>query len=78
MSKPVVLIEQIGGFTYEDENGNAVEGVLVTMMIPKAELDTDAYNFDPTSASSPPAAECRAYARPLVEAYIAKLNEVNP
>ena len=78
MSKPVVLIEQVGGFTYEDESGNLVEGVMVTMLIPKSELDADAAAFDPASTSSPPAAECRAYARPLVEAYIAKINEVNP
>ena len=70
MSKPFVLIEQVGGFTYEDESGNMVEGVLVTMMVPKTELDADSAAFDPASASSPPAAECRAYARPLVEAYI--------
>ena len=70
MSKPIVIIDQVGGFTYEDGDGNIVEGVMVSMLVPKAELDADAAAFDPGSASSPPAAECRAYARPLVEAYI--------
>lgn len=74
MSKSIVLIDQVGGFTYEDESGNLVEGVMVSMLIPKAELDADAAAFDPSSASSPPAAECRAYARPIVEAYIASVS----
>lgn len=70
MSKPVVIIDQVGGFTFEDPDGNVVEGVMVSMLVPKTELDADAAAFDPASTSSPPAAECRAYARPLVEAYI--------
>jgi len=70
MSKPIVIIDQVGGFTYEDPDGNIVEGVMVSMLIPKSELDADAAAFEPASVSSPPAAECRAYARPLVEAYI--------
>lgn len=55
-----------------------VEVVVLQVVVSKSKLDTDAYNFDPSSASSPPASESRAYARPIVEAYIAKLAELNP
>ena len=37
----------------------------------RAQLQTIADAFDPASSSSPPAADCRSIARPIIEAIIA-------
>lgn len=43
----------------------------VEIVFLKADIDAIADAFDPASASSPPAADCRAVARPIVEAILA-------
>lgn len=48
-----------------------VEVLNVSLVFDKAAIDAIADAFDPSSATSPPAAECRAIARPIVEAILA-------
>lgn len=54
-------------------NGTEVdtEVLNVALVFDKAEIDAIVDAFDPGSASSPPAADCRAIARPIVEAILA-------
>lgn len=48
-----------------------VEHVEVMIRLPRSEADALVASFDPQSATSPPAAECRAIARPIAEAIAA-------
>ena len=52
-----------------DDDG--VEHVEVQFRFSKAEADALLASFDPQAAASPPAAECRAIARPVAEAIAA-------
>ena len=45
--------------------------VRVMLLVEESEAATLIGSFDPSSASSPPAAECRAIARPVAEAIAA-------
>jgi hypothetical protein len=49
-----------------DDDGSAP--VIVTLRMTQAEADALIANFDPASATSPPAADCRAVARPIATA----------
>lgn len=48
-----------------------VEHVEVLFRLSRSEADALVASFDPQSATSPPAAECRAIARPIAEAIAA-------
>lgn len=48
-----------------------VEHVELTMRLAAAEAAALIASYDPQSATSPPAAECRAIARPIAEAIAA-------
>ena len=60
---------------YNVQNGifddAGVEHVELTMRLTAAEADDLLASFDPQAAASPPAAECRAIARPVAEAIAA-------
>jgi len=43
----------------------------IRLVVFRAQLQTIADAFDPASSSSPPAADCRSIARPIIEAIIA-------
>lgn len=63
---PIVLVEQDGGFTVNDE-----EGVLLTVMLSKATLDADLAAYDPASATSPSVTTTREYVRAIFDAVLA-------
>ena len=48
-----------------------VEHVELTMRLTRAEADDLLASYDPQSATSPPAADCRAVARPIADALLA-------
>ena len=48
-----------------------VEHVELTMRLTAAEADDLLSSYDPQSATSPPAADCRAIARPIADALAA-------
>lgn len=54
-------------------NGTDVDTPIlnVSLVLVQADIDAIVNAFDPSSASSPPAADCRAIARPIVEAILA-------
>ena len=52
-----------------DDSG--VEHVELTVRLTAAEADALLASYDPQSASSPPAADCRAIARPIADALAA-------
>lgn len=52
-----------------DDSG--VEHVELTMRLTRAEADDLLASYDPQSATSPPAADCRAIARPIADALLA-------
>lgn len=52
-----------------DDDG--VEHVEVMVRLSRAEADTLVAGYDPQSATSPPAADCRAIARPIAAAIAA-------
>lgn len=54
----------------ETPDGDAVCAI-VTLVLTPAEEAALMGSFDPQSATSPPAAECRAIARPIAEAIAA-------
>ena len=57
-------------FLTETPDGDAVCAI-VTMVLTPAEEAALMGSFDPQSATSPPAAECRAIARPIADALAA-------
>ena len=48
-----------------------MQTVNVTAVFSRSDIDAIADAFDPASSSSPPAADCRSIARPIIEAIIA-------
>lgn len=56
-------------YTVIDDDGSAP--VLVTIRMTEADADALVASYDPASATSPPAADCRAVARPIAEAVAA-------
>ena len=54
--------------TTEGPAGDDPRAVVVTLVLYGDEADALLSSFDPSSPSSPPAAECRTVARPIAEA----------
>jgi len=55
----------------EGPSGDDSRAVLVTVILYGPDADALVASFDPASATSPPAADCRAVARPIAEAVAA-------
>ena len=58
-------------------DGSEVQVPAMTITVTLAEIDEVLAAYDPASASSPPAATCRAIARPILDA-IREAAEVMP
>ena len=56
-------------YTVTDDDGSAP--VIVVLRMTEADADALVASYDPASATSPPAADCRAVARPIAEAVAA-------
>lgn len=63
-------IEQVGGFTFGEDDA---EGVQVTILIPRAQLDADEAAYDPAVTTSITPTAARRYAEAVVAAYRAAL-----
>jgi len=73
MMDPVVLM--VEKFQYSEPDETIGEGVIVTLSMTKEEVVALLAEFDPKSSTSPPAAICRAIARPIATALAAEVAE---
>ncbi len=73
MMDPVVLM--VEKFQYSEPDETIDEGVIVTLSLSQDEVAALLAEFDPKSSTSPPAAICRAIARPIATAIAAELAE---